>query len=135
MPITCVRNSIKPAADVDEYIEQFPVDVQKILRKLRSTIRKAAPKAEEKISYGIPAYSLHGVLIYFAGFKNHISVYPARRGETEFTEELKTYKGGKGTVQFRLEAPIPYDLVTRIVRFRLKKNLEKSQAKVAVRTK
>ena len=113
--------------DVDEYIAGFPDDVQKILKKIRTTIRKAAPKAEEKISYGIPTFTLNGrPFIYFAGFKNHVSVYPAPRGSAEFKKELAGYKGGKGTVQFPLDKPIPYELITRIVKFRIKENLKRA---------
>ena len=112
------RNAAK---NVDEYIDSFPPDVQKILKKIRSTIKKAAPKAEERISYGIAGYFQNGTLIFFAGFKNHVSVYPAPRAEREFKKELSAYKGGKGTVQFPLDRPVPYDLITRIVRFRLSK--------------
>jgi uncharacterized protein YdhG (YjbR/CyaY superfamily) len=86
---------------VDAYIAAFPADVQKILRKIRSTIRKAAPNAEERISYGIPAYFRGGVLIFFAGFKNHVSIYPAPRDEPEFRKELAAFKGGKGRCSFR----------------------------------
>lgn len=104
---------------VAEYIDTFPADVQKILKKIRSTIRKAAPKATESISYQIAAYKLDGkVLIYFAGFSKHVSVYPAPRTAPEFAEELAAYKGGKGTAQFPLDKPIPYELITRIVNFR-----------------
>src|SRR5690606_34005969 len=104
---------------VPEYIETFPPEVQKILKKIRATIRKAAPKATESISYQIAAYKLDGkVLIYFAGFSKHVSVYPAPRSAPEFAEELAAYKGGKGTVQFPLDKPIPYELITRIVSFR-----------------
>ncbi|HKY30517.1 MAG TPA: DUF1801 domain-containing protein [Pyrinomonadaceae bacterium] len=111
------------AKDVDEYIAGFPNDVQKILKKIRTTIRKAAPKAGEKISYGIPTFTLNDrYLIYFAGFKNHVSIYPAPRGSAEFKQELSKYKGGKGTVQFPLDKPIPFDLITRIVKFRIKEN-------------
>lgn len=104
--------------NVDEYIAMFPDDVQKILKKIRALIRKTVPNAEESISYQIPAYKFNGVLIYFAAFKNHVSVYPAPRGEAEFMDELSAYKGGKGTVQFPISEPIPYDLITRIVKFR-----------------
>lgn len=107
---------------IDEYNDGFPDDVQKILQKIRATIRKAAPKAEETISYAIPTYKLDGKpLIYFAAFKKHVSVYPAPRGAAEFKEELKAYAGGKGTVQFPLDAPIPYELIRRIVKFRMAK--------------
>lgn len=106
--------------DIDEYIAAFPPDVQKILKKIRATIRKAAPKAVESISYQIPTYKLGGkVLIYFAGFAKHVSVYPAPRDADEFRGELAEYKGGKGTVQFPLDKPIPYELITRIVKFKI----------------
>ena len=107
--------------NIDEYIAGFPAATQKSLKLIRATIRKAAPKAEETISYAIPAYKLYGTaLIYFAAFTNHVSVYPAPRGKDEFREELAQYKGGKGTVQFPLDKPIPTDLITRIVKFRSK---------------
>lgn len=106
--------------DVDGYIASFPTNVQKILQKIRATIRKGAPRAEESISYQIPTYKLDGkVLIYFAGFAKHVSVYPAPRDADEFREELAAYKGGKGTVQFPLDKPVPYDLITRIVAFKV----------------
>ena len=109
-------------ANVDEYISPFPADVQKILKKIRSTIKKAAPKAVESISYQIPTYKIDGkVLIYFAGFAKHVSVYPAPRDAKEFKNELSDYKGGKGTAQFPLDKPIPYELITRIVKFKLDK--------------
>ncbi len=112
----------KPA-DIDEYIAGFPPATQKALKLIRATIRKAAPKAEEAISYAIPAYKLDGLwLIYFAAFTNHVSVYPAPRGKPEFRDELTKYKGGKGTVQFPLSEPIPTDLITRIVKFRARKD-------------
>ena len=110
------------AANIDEYIQGFPDDVQKILQKIRKTIQKAAPGATEAISYQIPTFKLDGKnLIHFAGFKNHIGVYPAPREADEFKEELAAYKGGKGTVQFPLDQPIPYDLIRRIVKFKLEK--------------
>jgi uncharacterized protein YdhG (YjbR/CyaY superfamily) len=115
---------------VDEYIAGFPTDVQKILQKIRMTIRKAAPGAEETISYAIPCFKLNGrYLIYFAGFRNHTSIYPAPRGAEEFTEELAAYEGGKGTVQFPLDKPIPIGLIKRIVKYRIKENLESPKAK------
>ncbi len=108
--------------NIDEYIDGFPDDVQTILQKIRMTIRKAAPKADETISYAIPTYKLDGkALIYFAAFKKHVSVYPAPRGAAEFKEELKGYAGGKGTVQFPLDAPIPHELIRRIMKFRMAK--------------
>ena len=114
---------------IDEYIAGFPPDVQKILEKIRLTIRKAAPKAEEAISYGIPAFKLNGNLVFFAAYKNHIGVYPAPRGNEKFKKELSAYEGGKGTVRFPLDKPIPFGLISRIVRFRVKRNLERAEAK------
>jgi uncharacterized protein YdhG (YjbR/CyaY superfamily) len=100
---------------VDGYIASFPDDVQKVLRKVRATIRKAVPKAEEKISYQIPTFALDGrYLVYFAGWKNHISVYPLPEADEAFERELAPYKSGKGTVKFPLNKPIPYDLIGRL---------------------
>ena len=111
------------AKDIDEYISGFPADVQKILQKIRRTIQKAAPKATEAISYQIPTFKLNGKnLIHFAAFKNHIGLYPVPRGVPEFDEELAAYKGGKGTAQFPLDKPIPYDLIERIVKVKLGKS-------------
>jgi uncharacterized protein YdhG (YjbR/CyaY superfamily) len=112
----------KTPKDIDDYIEAFPTDVQKILQKIRSSIQKAAPKATEAISYQIPTFKLNGKnLIHFAAFKNHIGLYPAPRGVNEFKDELAKYEGGKGTAQFPLDKPIPYDLIERIVKFKLGK--------------
>jgi uncharacterized protein YdhG (YjbR/CyaY superfamily) len=116
--------------NIDEYIMGFPNDVQAILEKIRLTIKKAAPKAEEKISYQIPAFTLAGTnLIFFAAYKKHIGLYPAPRGAAEFKEELADYEGGKGTVRFPLDRPIPYGLISRIVKFRVKENLIRAEAK------
>jgi len=120
----------KTPKDIDEYIAGFPKDVQKLLTRVRATIRKAAPRAKEGISYKIPTfYQDGGYLIYFAGYKNHISVYPAPRGVDKFKKELAGYEGGKGTVKFPLDKPIPFDLITRIVKFRLQQNSEKAKPK------
>ena len=108
---------------IDEYIETFPEDVQSILEKMRQTIRKAAPEAEEAISYQIPTFKLNGNLVYFAAFKNHIGFYPTPSGIEAFKKELSPYKGAKGSVQFPMEKPIPYDLVKKIVVFRRRENL------------
>jgi uncharacterized protein YdhG (YjbR/CyaY superfamily) len=112
--------------DIDKYISGFPKDTQKLLKQVRATIRKAAPGAKEKISYGIPAFTLKGNLVFFAGYKGHISIYPAPRGDEAFKEELAGYKGGKGTVQFPLDKPPPLSLISRIVKFRVKKNLQRA---------
>lgn len=108
--------------DIDDYIAGFPDDVQKVLKKIRATIKKAAPSTVEAISYQIPTFELNGKnLIHFAAFKNHVGVYPAPREVDEFKDELAAYKGGKGTVQFQLDRAIPYDLISRVVKFRIKK--------------
>ena len=121
-----MKTEKRVAKNIDEYISGFPSDVQKVLNQLRVTIKKAAPGAEESISYGIAAFKHNGrILIYFAGFKNHIGLYPAPRGKEAFKEELSHYKGGKGTIQFQLSHPMPLQLITRIVKFRMKENEEK----------
>ena len=113
------------AETIDEYIEAFPEDIQSILQKMRKTIRRAAPEAEETISYQIPTFKLNGNLVHFAAFSDHISFFPTSSPREAFKKELSKYKGGKGTIQFPIEEPIPYDLVKRIVIFRRKENLEK----------
>ena len=116
--------------DIDAYIAGFPNNVQELLEKVRMTIKKAAPDAEETISYQIPTFTLKGkYLIYFAGFKKHIGLYPAPRGVEKFKKELSGYEGGKGTVRFPLDKPIPFGLIARIVKFRVKENLERAKAK------
>lgn len=114
---------------IDEYIAGFPEEIQLILEKIRQTIRKAAPEAEETIKYRMPTFTLKGNLVHFAAFQNHIGFYPVPTGIEAFKEELSVYKGGKGSVQFPLDRPIPYDLIDRIVRFRVKENLEKAEVK------
>ena len=113
--------------NIDEYIAGFPHDVQEILEKIRMTIRKAAPEAEETISYQMPTFTLNGhYLVYFAAFKKHIGFYPAPIGNAEFEQELSVYGAGKGTVKFPLDQPIPFDLISKIVKFRAKENLERT---------
>ena len=112
---------------IDEYIKTFPGDVQSILEKMRQTIRKAAPEAEEAISYQIPTFKLKGNLVYFAAFKNHIGFYPTSTGIEAFKKELAPYKGAKGSVRFPIVKSIPYDLVKKIVIFRRKENLAKKK--------
>ena len=121
----------KPSAPttIDEYIAGFPPDVQAILQKIRATIRKAAPQAEETIKYQMPTFTLHGNLVHFAAFKNHIGFYPVPTGIEAFKRELSVYKGGKGSIQFPLDQPIPYGLISKIVKFRVKENLAKAAAK------
>ena len=116
--------------DVDDYIRCFPKESQTLLQEIRNAIKKAAPGAEERISYGIPAFNLNNrYLIYFAGFKNHVSMYPAPRESEAFKDKLAGYKGGKGTVQFPLDKSLPLALITQIVKFKVKENKEKLKAK------
>ena len=117
---------MRPPENIDEYIAGSPENVQEILQRIRMTIRKAAPDAEETISYRIPAFTLKGGLVYFAAFKKHIGLYPRASGIAKFKKELSAYKGAKGSVQFPLDKPIPYDLIARIVKFRVKENLAKA---------
>jgi len=114
---------------IDKYIAGFPKDLQAILKKVRATIRKAAPDAEEKISYRMPAFAQKGVLVYFAAHTKHLGFYPTSRGIAAFKKELSAYEGGKGSVQFPYDKPIPYGLIEKIVKFRVKENLDKAQAK------
>ncbi len=112
---------------VDDYIASFPTNVQHMLRELRRAIKEAAPDAEETISYGMPAFKLNGILVYFAAHKNHIGFYPTASGIRAFEDKLSAYKHSKGTVQFPLGEQIPFDTVREIVRFRVKENLGKSK--------
>jgi uncharacterized protein YdhG (YjbR/CyaY superfamily) len=110
---------------IDEYIKTFPVDAQRILEEMRQTIHKAAPEAVEAISYQIPTFKLNGNLVHFAAFKNHIGFYPTPSGIEAFKKELSPYKRGRGSVQFPIDKPIPFDLVEKIVKFRIQENLRK----------
>ena len=110
---------------IDEYIEAFPGDVQLRLQQLRQTIRKAAPEAEETISYQIPTFKLRGFLVHFAAYKNHIGFYPTSSGVRAFRKELARYEGSTGTVRFPMNKPLPLSLVSRIVKFRVRENLGK----------
>lgn len=114
---------------IDEYIAGFPPDVQVILEKMRVTIRKAAPGAEEKISYQMPAFALKGNLVYFAAFKNHIGFYPASSGIRAFKKELSVYAGSKGTVRFPKDKPLPLGLIRKIVKLRVAENIKKAEEK------
>ena len=107
----------------------FPPDVQVILERIRSTIRKAAPRAEETISYQIPAFTLDGNLIYFAAFKKHIGLYPPVRGDAKLVKEVAVYAGEKGNLRFPLDQPIPYGLIARITKLRVKQNQQKAAAR------
>jgi uncharacterized protein YdhG (YjbR/CyaY superfamily) len=114
---------------IDEYIATFPKETQKILEEIRATIKAAAPEAEEKISYQMPTFALNGNLVHFAAFKNHIGFYPVPTGIEKFKKELSAYEGGKGSVQFPLDAPMPLALISKIVKYRVKENLAKAKAK------
>jgi len=116
--------------DVASYIAGFPPATQKLLKQLRATIQKAAPEAEEQISYGMPAYKYHGVLVYFAGYERHIGFYPTASGIENFKKEIAGYKHSKGAVQFPLDKALPLRLITAIVRFRVQLNLEKASLKM-----
>ena len=116
--------------NIDEYISGFPAAVQETLNKVRATISKAAPDARETISYAIPTFTLNKTnLVHFAGFKNHIGFYPAPTGSEAFKAELSVYKTGKGSVQFPIDKPMPLDLITKIVEFRVRETLEKAAKK------
>ena len=111
-----------PPSSIDEYIQAYPVDIQTRLQAMRSAIHAAAPEAQEKISYQMPTFYLNGNLVHFAAHKEHIGFYPAPQGVDEFRDELARFKGGKGSVQFPHDQPLPLDLVTRIVKFRAGQN-------------
>jgi uncharacterized protein YdhG (YjbR/CyaY superfamily) len=111
--------------DVDEYIKAYPKEIKKLLEELRATIKKAAPAANEVISYGMPAYKLNGMLVWFAAHSKHIGFYPRVSGIEVFKKELSIYKSAKGSVQFPLDKPLPLGLVTKIVKFRVKENNSK----------
>ena len=110
---------------VDKYIAAFPADVKKRMQQLRKTIKAAAPKAEEVISYQMPGYKYLGMLVYFAAYKNHIGFYPGAGGVLEFYKKLSSFKSAKGSVQFPHDRPIPYEIISKIVKFRVKQNEEK----------
>lgn len=114
---------------IDQYIAACAPEVQEILHTLRKVIHEAAPEATEKISYQMPTFYLHSNLVHFAAFKNHIGFYPAPSGIEAFQEELAQYKGAKGSVQFPLRQPLPYELIARIVKFRADENLLKAKSK------
>lgn len=113
---------------IDEYIAGFPPEIQEILKKIRETIRGAAPGAEETISYQMPTFKLKGNLVHFAAYKKHIGLYPTPSGIEEFKDELSVYTSGKGSARFSLDEPIPFDLISKIVKFRVKENLAKAAA-------
>ena len=110
---------------IDEYISTFPIQVQAILNIFRKVVKEAAPDAAEKISYQMPTFVLHGNLVYFGAFKHHIGFYPTTSAIEAFKDELAEYKGAKGTVRFPIDKPIPYELISKIVEFRVDENINK----------
>jgi len=125
-----MKNKITDFQTIDAYIKTFPKDVQKILQGLRATIRAVAPDAGERISYGIPTFTLNGNLVHFAAYKKHIGFYPASSGIRAFRKELSVYKTSRGTVQFPIDRPLPLPLINKIVKFRVLENIKKSQHKL-----
>ena len=122
--------------EIDQYISQFPPPVQEVLRTIREVIKRTAPDATEKMAYGMPGYKTHGrPLVYFAAYKNHIGFYPTPSGIKKFEKELSIYKGAKGSVQFPLDQPMPYDLIRKITAFRVKEKTAKVAAKAKAGTK
>ena len=121
-------NNATPAT-IDEYIAQFSQEIQAVLQQTRSVIRAAAPDAQEKISWGMPTYALHGNVIHFAAQKNHLGIYPGLSGMERFAPEFTGYKTSKGAVQFPYAKPIPFDLIGRIAAFRVQENRDEAQAK------
>ena len=119
----------KTYTNIDEYIAQFPADIQEILQEIRSVIKAAAPQAQEKISYQMPTFTLHGNLVHFAAYARHVGFYPTPSAIEKFGRELSAWKGAKGSVQFPLDEPMPLALIGRIVRFRVKEQLERAKAK------
>ena len=117
---------------IDEYIANFPEDVQVVLEELRETVRKAAPDVHETIKYQIPTFVQEGILVHFAGYKNHIGFYPTPSGIERFKQELSAYEGGKGSVKFPLDKPVPYGLISQIVKFRVQENLARPESKSKV---
>ncbi|MEO5599765.1 MAG: DUF1801 domain-containing protein [Cyclobacteriaceae bacterium] len=123
-----IANKTKPE-NIEEYIATFPKEVQSILQEVRTAIGKAAPEADETINYQMPTFKLHGNLVHFAGYKNHVGFYPAPSGIEAFKKQLSVYKGAKGSVQFPLDQPMPLELISKIVKFRVKETMEKESSK------
>ena len=115
--------------DIDGYISQFPEDVQAVLEDVRATIRQVAPDAKEVISYQMPAFKQHGILVYFAAWKKHIGLYPPISGDKALEKAIARYAGPKGNLQFPLDEPMPIDLIERIVRLRVKQDAAKAAAR------
>jgi len=123
------ESKVTPSS-IDEYIIKFPPEIQEKLEMLRKVIKEAAPEAEEKISYQMPTFVLYGNLVHFAAFKNHIGFYPTPSGINAFQQELSEYKGAKGSIQFPLDKPLPYELISKIVKCRVLENIKKAEDKL-----
>jgi uncharacterized protein YdhG (YjbR/CyaY superfamily) len=130
-----MKRTMAEAKNIDGYIAQFPSEVQQVLRNVRATIRAAAPNAQEVISYKMPAFRQHGMLVYFAAWKNHLGLYPPISGDAAIEKAVAKYAGPKGNLQFPLDEPMPYDLIKRIVKLRVRQDNEKAAAKRAKRKK
>ncbi len=124
-----MRNDPSAPRNIDEYIAAFSPEIRSILERIRSTIRAAAPEATEKISYQMPTFALGGNLIHFAAFKKHIGLYPPVKGDEKLQAKIAPYKGEKGNLKFPLDQPIPYALISRIAKFRVKEQLERAESK------
>ena len=123
---------MKTFTDIDSYIAEQAAEVRERLEQIRQAVKITAPNAEEVISYGMPAFKYHGMLVYFAAFKNHIGFYALPSGNEAFQKELSAYKQGKGSIQFPLDKPVPLALIKKIVKFRVKENLEKVTSRASV---
>lgn len=126
------ENKVTPQS-INEYISQFPLEIQEILVKLRQVIKEAAPQAEEKISWQMPTFVLHGNLVHFAAHKNHIGFYPSPSGIENFKNELSEYKASKGAIQFPIKKSMPYELISKIVKFRVAENMQKAEEKLKLK--
>lgn len=122
-----MEKTMESPETVSQYIQQFPEPVRGILTKVRATIQAAAPQAEEKLSYGIPTFTLQGNLVHFGGYAKHVGFYPGPEAIVAFKQELSPYKTSKGAIQFSVEKPIPYELITKMTQFRVEKNLSKKK--------
>lgn len=124
-----MKTNESAAREVDDFIARYPADVQEILQKIRGIIREAAPDAQEKLNYGIPTFTLNGNLVHYSALKNHIGFYPTPSGVEKFKKQLSNYSGAKGSVQFPLDQPIPYELIRSITEFRVKEQRAKNKKK------
>ena len=120
---------MKEYTNINAFIADFPAEIQAILEQIRATIQQAAPDAKEAIKYGMPTFILNGNLVHFAAYKNHFGFYPAPTGIDAFIDDLAVYRTGKGTIQFPIDKPIPFDLITKVVKFRVEENLKKRKKK------